>query len=228
MRRLRKFFQRQDDPREKVRQRGLRISLPAACIIGISVAALLAWAFVMGLMVGQGQHPEAGLREFAGWPAKEAAEEEVAIFDPPSPQAAEADAPPEAAPAPPGAYPFERPTAEQTQAWNDKPAPPVAPAPESKTQPKAPERKPEPQFDYTFQVAAFKTSAEGENLRGRLNKLGIRSTVRKSGKVFLVIASLRGSSNAPVELEKKLATLKLGKPLQLSRKPAGSPSTRKK
>lgn len=77
----------------------------------------------------------------------------------------------------------------------------------------------EPQFDYLFQVAAFRGPADAERLRGRLEQAGLRSSVRPSGKVRLVLVHLRGDGGTAARLREELAAMNLGKPILLEKTP---------
>lgn len=225
MPRLRKIFQKRTTATVR-RSRIIRLSPPMLWILSLSFAGMLIWAFLMGLMVGRGQHPEETLREMAGLeqsgdPAETAEVMAVAETEEPEPQSMQ----PEPTASEENA-PFGRPSGEQTAAWGPAPQPAQAPA----AQPASPAPQPQaapaqrqqaaatPLYDYTFQIAAFKTQKDADSLKARLNEMDIRSRVSKSGSVFLVMVSLRGDSGAPARLEDSLSSLKLGAPLMLSRK----------
>ena len=76
-----------------------------------------------------------------------------------------------------------------------------------------------PIFDYVYQAAAFKSTADAEKLRVRLERADVRNRVQKSGKVYLVLVMLRGNEADARRLREDLASMKLGRPLQLSKKP---------
>lgn len=146
----------------------------------------------------------------------------------------------------PSAYPFTRPQGESLAAWGIAPeaapapqaapaqkaakgaqaaAPAPTPAPTSATvsgqaRNAAPPSQPvEPRFDYLFQAAAFKGPHDAERLRGRLAAAGLRASVRQSGKVRLVLVSLRGSAQEAQRVRGQLAGMGLGRPIQLEKKP---------
>lgn len=89
----------------------LRLSLPAAAVLGVVLAVAVGWSFFMGFMVGRGQNPEARVEQMTGLgpetPPPPTPQEPVAAPSdqlPPESGAAAAAAPPEtnrgAAPAP--------------------------------------------------------------------------------------------------------------------------------
>lgn len=120
-----------------------------------------------------------------------------------APQGAAAQgANPQAATASP---PGRQPAATASQPAAKKPAQPVKPA--------------EPRFDYVFQAAAFKGPVDAERLRGRLEAAGLRAKVRPSGKVLLVVVSLRGSAEEARRVRGTLAGLGLGRPILLEKSP---------
>lgn len=134
------------------------------------------------------------------------------------------------------AYPFSRPQGESLAAWGIRegqaPTPsdrqpgapgPVASAPSvpaGRPGAAAPERQPvEPRFDHVFQAAAFRGPADAERLRGRLEEAGLRARVRQSGKVRLVLVSVRGSARDAERVRGELAAMGLGRPILLEKKP---------
>ena len=133
------------------------------------------------------------------------------------------------------AYPFARPQGEGLAAWGISPeaapkaaasqgaAPAVSgrtPAPKKAEPAKPQPAKPaEPRFDYVFQAAAFKGPVDAERLRARLEGAGLRAHVRPSGKVRLVVVSLRGTAEEARAVRGKLADMGLGRPIQLEKTP---------
>lgn len=131
-------------------------------------------------------------------------------------------------------YPFNRPQGDGLAAWGmDKNA--QRPAEGAKTPAGKPGAEPkqaksgvqnapdaqkafEPAFDYQFQAAAFKGPTDAERLRNRLETAGFRARVRQSGKVRLVVVSLRGSEADARRVQSELAGLGLGKPILLEKK----------
>lgn len=219
----------------------LAIPLTRSVAIGIGVVLLcvIGWAFFMGWMVGAGQNPEAGFARIAGFgKSQEEAPREAPEDEPfqqegqegPESQVAEAGEESGMIPEDTGAQQFARPSGEQLSAWGGAsgsiPAqkPEVARVAPAKTAPAPPRRQPEKaapasRFAFTYQVAAFKSKQEADLLAARLKKAGIRASASKSGKVFLVMANLRGTDADARAMVAKLRGMKLGEPLRLARKP---------
>ncbi|SCM74016.1 SPOR domain-containing protein [Desulfovibrio sp. 86] len=161
------------------------------------------------------------------------------------PQAAAVPAAPPAAeassPANPSAYPFDRPSASSLAAWGIKPsqagaqpgaqpgaqAASKAPATQASAQAQKPAAPQAPQYDFVFQVAAFKSADDADKLRKKLEERGIRTRLEKSGKVQLVMVNLRGTDLDATNLREELGRMKLGAPIQKSKKavPGKSRST---
>ncbi len=78
--------------------------------------------------------------------------------------------------------------------------------------------KPEPSvFDFTFQVATFTDEASVDRLRARLEGEGLRTKMEKSGKFYKVMVLMRGSNEQAQNLRKLMVAMKLGEPLQRSK-----------
>ena len=134
------------------------------------------------------------------------------------------------------AYPFERPSGSSLAAWGIKQ--PQAGAPsggqtgaqasgqttqkpasaQASTQTRKPAAPQAPMFDFVYQVAAFKSADDADRLRKKLEERGIRSRLQKSGKVQLVMVSLRGTELDAANLREELGRMKLGAPMQKSKK----------
>ena len=136
-------------------------------------------------------------------------------------------APADGSPANPSAYPFDRPSANSQAAWHGGKPPQTGAqtaqkAPATQAQTSAQAQKPAapqaPQFDFVFQVAAFKSVDDADKLRKKLEERGIRTRLQKSGKVQLVMVSLRGSDLDASNLREELGRMKLGAPMQKSKK----------
>lgn len=145
-----------------------------------------------------------------------------------------------ALPAASPAYPFSRPQGEGLAAWgisrNAGAAAPSTPAGQSAggTQGRAASQtqaatqaapisqasqQKAPLFDWLFQTAAFKDKADADRLRARLEERGLRSRQQKSGKVLLVMVSLRGTELDAANLREELRRMKLGAPILAAKKP---------
>lgn len=82
----------------------------------------------------------------------------------------------------------------------------------------SPRQLAEPRFDYVFQAAAFRGPVDAERLRVRLEAAGLRTRVSQSGKVRLVLVSVRGSVRDADRVRGELMAMGLGRPIQLEKK----------
>lgn len=134
------------------------------------------------------------------------------------------------APSRKSAYPFARPQGDGLAAWGiQQPAQapaqgaaqaarPAGDAPRPPAQSTA-RQSSAPQFDYVYQVAAFRDKADADRLRKTLEGQGMRARVIKSGKVQLVLVMLRGSEREADNLRQEIQNMGLGAPLRTSKKP---------
>lgn len=237
-------------PLRKIRQRiapavpkgGFSFTLPplAAGAVCIVMLACIGWAFFMGYMVGHGQNPGEEMRELTGIgrPDREtlaemdkamAGSEDAGLRDkladlsrqpvggaPAAPDgdaaaapaaAANASAAPAAAPAAKSPYPFNKPSDNGLAAWGNAP-------------------KGAPLYDFVFQVAAFRNVDDADRLRQRLEGQGLegqglRTRGQKSGKLTLVMVHMRGTDLDAANLKEELQRMRLGSPLQKSKKRVG-------
>ena len=139
-----------------------------------------------------------------------------------------------AAQAPQGAYPFAQPSGNSLAAWGIKPganqnaqgqsaqANGQASAQTGAQAAKPAPAKTGPQFDYVYQVAAFKSDEDADKLRTRLEGKGLRTRTQKNGKLVLVMVSIRGTEDDAFNLREDLRHMKLGVPIQISQKPVSS------
>lgn len=213
---LKKIFAQKNSQAERP-QAGMRFApgwpmLGSLCLILICAVA---WSFYMGYMVGRGENPQAGIHEMTGFMKPEQTEPENIPSD--SFQAEQV----ELAPIPDA---LRRPQGSEAQdAWQEKPKPvqkPARPTPPPRQQ-KPDQQAPDAQiqYAYTFQLAALREQPEAQKLQKALQERGIKASVQKSGQVFLVTAGLRGGRNEVEKFREKLKGLRIGEPLQISRKP---------
>lgn len=139
-----------------------------------------------------------------------------------------------AAQPPQGAYPFAQPSGNSLAAWGIKPGANqnaqgqgAQASGQSSAQTSAQAAKPAPaktgpQFDYVYQVAAFKSDEDADKLRTRLEGKGLRTRTQKNGKLVLVMVSIRGTEDDAFNLREDLRHMKLGVPIQVSQKPVSS------
>lgn len=183
-----------------------RISWPLLAALSLALVCAVGWAFFMGLMVGRGQNPQTSIQNMTGLGPSP----EIEAQAPPAvlPEPLQAEAPTQAEPPSPASAP--------PASAKPAPAPKAAQPAKTPAQTKTAQAQ---QFDYTFQGGAFRTQKEAQSAQSRLNKNGVRSAVKKSGKVYLIVISLRGGRAEVQALQKKMKSLKMDKPMQLSKKP---------
>jgi len=139
-----------------------------------------------------------------------------------------AAAQPAAQQAPQGpAYPFSQPSGNSLAAWGIKPGAGQqgAQAPngaQNSAQPAKPAAKIGPQFDYVYQVAAFKSDEDADKLRTRLEGKGLHTRTQKNGKLVLVMVNMRGTEDDAFNLREDLRHMKLGVPIMVSQKPVSN------
>ena len=129
-----------------------------------------------------------------------------------------------------GAYPFAHPSGNSLAAWGIKPGAnqnaqsqgAQASAQNGAQAAKPAPAKAGPQFDYVYQVAAFKSDDDADKLRTRLEGKGLRTRTQKKGKLVLVVVSMRGTEDDAFNLREDLRHMKLGVPIQISQKPVSS------
>ncbi|WP_374290044.1 SPOR domain-containing protein [Desulfovibrio desulfuricans] len=126
------------------------------------------------------------------------------------------------------AYPFSQPSPSSMAAWGIKPGPNQAGAQaQTGAQNGAQAAKPAPaktgpQFDYVYQVAAFKSDEDADKLRTRLEGKGLHTRTQKNGKLVLVLVNMRGTEDDAFNLREDLRHMRLGVPIQVSQKPVSS------
>lgn len=225
---------------------GFSFTLPplAAGAVCIVMLACIGWAFVMGYMVGHGQNPGEEMRELTGIgrPDREtlaemdkamAGSEDAGLRDKladlsrqpvgGAPAAANASAAPAAAPAAKSPYPFNKPSDNGLAAWGNAPKGAAQPASEKTAAPAKPQAATNgaPLYDFVFQVAAFRNVDDADRLRQRLEGQGLRTRGQKSGKLTLVMVHMRGTDLDAANLKEELQRMRLGSPLQKSKKRVG-------
>lgn len=227
LRGARKIFQDRGpgDREANTAKGGLAFSWPLLGALSLFLICAIVWAFFMGFMVGQGHNPNTKIQEITGLTLSapnadkdesHAEEETEATASPTNPPA---DIVPEQETSSQGsekAEPaFRKPKGQELAAWGEDPVKSHE-SPPKKDRP--PQTRKEKLFAFSFQIAAFKNLAEAENLQKKLAAISVKTKIQKSGKVQLLIADLRGPASTPETLRQKLIPLKLGKPLQLSKK----------
>ena len=224
---------------------GFSFTLPplAAGAVCIVMLACIGWAFFMGYMVGHGQNPGEEMRELTGIgrPDREtlaemdkamAGSEDASLRDKladlsrqpvggaPAAPDGDAAAAPAAAKSP---YPFNKPSDNGLAAWGNAPKGAAQPASEKTAAPAKPQAATNgaPLYDFVFQVAAFRNVDDADRLRQRLEGQGLRTRGQKSGKLTLVMVHMRGTDLDAANLKEELQRMRLGSPLQKSKKRVG-------
>ncbi|MDR3358194.1 MAG: SPOR domain-containing protein [Desulfovibrio sp.] len=82
-----------------------------------------------------------------------------------------------------------------------------------------PSAREEPQFNWVFQMAAFRDRVDAERLQTRLGKAGYSVGLTRSGKMTLVMVRLRGGKAEAERLRGQAREYGLGEPLLQSRRP---------
>ena len=230
----------------------IRLSGPMAALLGTILAVAVGWSFFMGFMVGRGQNPETRVEQMTNMISKDApaAKGKTAQQEAPAPDAAAtaetADgqkaapvtenaagaAPQQGQPQAP-AYPFSQPSANSMAAWGIKPGANQQGAqaqaggaqngaPNGTQAAKPAPAKTGPQFDYVYQVAAFKSDEDADKLRTRLEGKGLHTRTQKSGKLVLVLVNMRGTEDDAFNLREDLRHMRLGVPIMVSQKPVST------
>lgn len=229
---------------------GFSFTLPplAAAAVCVVMLACMGWAFFMGYMVGHGQNPGEEMRELTGIgrPDREtlaemdkalAGSEEAGLRDkladlaqqpvggaPAAPDGAAAAPAAAGAPAVKSSHPFNTPSGDGLAAWGNAPKGAARPASEKTAAPASKPRETAPTvplYDFVFQVAAFRNVDDADRLRQRLEGQGLRTRGQKSGKLTLVMVHMRGTDLDAANLKEELQRMRLGSPLQKSKKQVG-------
>ena len=74
-------------------------------------------------------------------------------------------------------------------------------------------------YDYVYQVAAVKSDDEADALRQRLEGRGLRTSLKRQGKLLLILIKLRGDANMKTEVVQLMGQMRLGRPILVSQKP---------
>lgn len=209
---FRKFMaKRADDSTRPQAGTSSRIRWPFLIAMCVILIGAVAWSFFMGLMVGRGQNPKSGIDALTGLEAAPASEELEKREPTEAAALTGSRTEPTSDPELP-AVPLPTP---ETPALNKG----IEPKPAAQRAIKPPEKKSQAnqRFDYKFQAGAYRNQSEAQAASSNLVKNKFRSSVQKSGKVWLVIVNLRGGSKEIDNLIQKMKTLKMGKPMQLSK-----------
>lgn len=219
----------------------LRVTFSAMLTGCIVLLIAIGWAFMLGVIVGRGDNPEKQMPRLAGLlpgehptggaegekngeipPAAEIMKLEELRFSSslkgkPGQHSVEAKAK--------NAHNAAVPTPLPLPASH--PAAPSLPVPAETGAPAAPnavhttgterEAPKEQIFDFVFQVATFKDAESVDRLRARLEGLGLRTRMDRNGKLLKVMVLLRGNAEGGRNMQRQMADMGLGNPIQLSK-----------
>lgn len=198
------------------------LSWPLLVALTLVLVCAVAWAFFMGYMVGKGENPNDSISAFTGIGEDKGEIGSAGIAE--NGEALQGEAELKVENTPGGNMSA---ALAPASANLDEKKPRVAqaspPKPAAKPAPRLPRANPGQKYNYTFQVAAVRNNAEAEKLRKDLTAKKLRASFHKSGKVYLVMVNLRGDLNDIDNMQDKLKSLGLGKPLQVGRKPLDQP-----
>lgn len=106
---------------------------------------------------------------------------------------------------------------------NDSAVQDSSPAPEApprqSLQKKLEAEKSDESSDYIFQVGAFKDEKSVDAIREKLEGQGLRTLMKREGRLYLVLVRLRGNASRAAELVGLFTELGLGEPILLRRSP---------
>ncbi len=181
---------------------------------------IMAWAFILGILVGRGYKPESVISELSHMvpplikgdpsaaPSRPLLPEELRFFE---------SLQEKVAPALPLAPPRkEAVSAAQPSAESGPPSPPVSPPDPAETLPGS------PQFEFVYQVAAFQTDAQARALQQRLADVGgtisVEVTVLEGKPWYRVLVALRGTAADAEQLKIRLQTYGVAAPFLRAKK----------
>lgn len=241
---------RKSEPINK-RSYTLRLTISSIITAIIVLVISLGWSFVLGVMVGRGYNPEKKISQLANLFPKDESDAPASMGRVGDDQpvdtvmraedlsyAASLKGKPgqgKLAPPPPKAGTEPKPknmqnatavvtTTVDAASLVSQPAmaqPPSAPRVEATPTPKAPAAQ---NFDFTFQVATFKTTSSVDDLRAKLEGAGLRTRMETTkGKTVLykVLVLYRGTADAAQALRQQLVDMGLGQPIQRGKSPVG-------
>lgn len=220
-----------------------------AGMIGLCGVMLLvmAWAFILGILVGRGYKPESVLAELGQMvpvtgkdPAKtppgpllpeelrffETLQEKISPILPavaPDRKETTAASPPPTKPQPALTAPAQTTSgAGPTGEKQPEAARPHAPTVSIPAEPGQGQSQ-EPLFDYVYQIASFQNEAQARAMQQRVNALGHASSVEVSmvngEKWYRVLVSLRGTTKDAAQMKQQLQKLGVERPFIRIKKP---------
>ncbi len=88
--------------------------------------------------------------------------------------------------------------------------------------PSEPPEREDAVYDFVFQIAAFHSATKAEEMRVRLEAEGFRTRMEKSGRLHVVLLLIRGQKASVEEVREALSRMRLGEPIERSRKVVSS------
>ncbi len=200
----------------------LTLSFSTVTTFCVVLLGAVCMAFVMGVIVGRGDNPETHLPKFV---TSESAKKSTPI-----PEVEDRITKPQVMPKEELDYSNSLKDRGDQEAVQDTTTPamvltvPSATPPLAQNQPVAEpvfQDVPAPPpaiFDYIFQVATFTDAESVDRLREKLEGSGLRTKMEKAGKFYKVLVLMRGSSEQALDLMALMVEMKLGEPVQRSKK----------
>ncbi|MDR2075700.1 MAG: SPOR domain-containing protein [Desulfovibrio sp.] len=205
-------------PRPPFSKRAFTLSFtPAQAVSSLAgIGILIAWAFVLGVLMGRGYAPEEHIPEIARLMPK--------AEDSPPPAIIAPDAPGGLAPEEreaiiqPGDMGYRQVLKGAPPRTSPSPAGPPASSPTAPAGDAAPPRRPPPEplpaYDYVYQVAAYKAAAPCDALVAGLRGAGLNASTEKSTsaagtKWYKTLVAFRGTPDDVDLLREKLSAFQL-------------------
>lgn len=212
----------------------VHLSLGKATALSLLAVFVVAWAFVLGIVVGRGYKPEQAVPEIANImptapttpqpaPPDVLRPQDLSYLDTlskPPENSAKAAERPASRPAPQLEKPAEKPAAtpQPKPAPAPQPTPAPAPAPAQAPHPESQER-----FTYIYQVASFTDQAHATALAERIKGLGLSASTETgeiNGRTWhRVLVRFIGTAEETQGMREKLATIGLSQIIMRSKTP---------
>ncbi|TVR00123.1 MAG: SPOR domain-containing protein [Desulfovibrionales bacterium] len=209
---------------KKGRRWSFELGLPGVMGVGFIGVLIMVWAFILGILVGRGYHPESVIPDigrivspqepFLSSPRTVLQPEELRFHDTlqergsqPAPIAPRRPEPPAPSVPPP--------SHQVSPSQESPPAPPPAPAATT----------PEPQqerFEFVYQVASFQTEPQARALQQQIAAVGLRASV-EAGLVdgrqwYRVLVTVRGGQGEADQARARLQAIGVADPFLRAKK----------
>jgi hypothetical protein len=217
-------------PRPPFAKRKFTLSFtPAQGVSSLAgIGILIAWAFVLGVLMGRGYEPEAHIPELARIMPKAEGNQPPAVIAPDVPRETATEE--GNAILQPGDMGY-RQTLKGGPARSAPPAQGTPPQEAPQAVPPPPPAEKLPTYDYVYQVAAYKAAAPCDALVVRLRKAGLNASTEKSAsasgtKWYKTLVNFRGTPDDVDQLREKLGEFQLNTLLLRSKTPSPPQKTR--